>query len=149
MACLRKYLDVIQNSQHRKAVTRMLTGDHSLAVVRLSWTDNHRTQVPHDEQLCRFCKLDIETPEHALLVCQHLTLNQLRLAFLESFTTSQPRAISHQLNTNQAEYLAYLASCQNTYPLFAKWVYEVMKVFDRTPLFVPQQYHRGGGTHHT
>ncbi|KAE9408324.1 hypothetical protein BT96DRAFT_754607, partial [Gymnopus androsaceus JB14] len=66
---LRQYLKDIQNAQHRKALTRLLSGDHPLAVVRLTWTDNHRIQVPHDERVCRFCKQAVETPEHALLEC--------------------------------------------------------------------------------
>ncbi|KAE9392850.1 hypothetical protein BT96DRAFT_751641, partial [Gymnopus androsaceus JB14] len=66
---LRQYLKDIQNAQHRKALTHLLSGDHPLAVVHLTWTDNHRIQVPHDERVCQFCKRAVETPEHALLEC--------------------------------------------------------------------------------
>ncbi|KAE9395700.1 hypothetical protein BT96DRAFT_744866, partial [Gymnopus androsaceus JB14] len=69
ISCLRHYLSEIQNPRHRKALTRLITGDHSLAVVRLNWSDNHRLQVPHEQRLCRFCTQEVETPEHALLQC--------------------------------------------------------------------------------
>lgn len=141
VTCLRKYLNDIQNSQYCKAVTWVLAGDHSLAVVWLSWTDNHRRQVPYDECLCCFCRQEVETPEHALLVCQHTPLVELRVPFLDAFIISQPHAKKHQLSLNQAEYLSYLASCQRTFPLFAKWV------FDKSPLYVPLQYLRQGETH--
>ncbi|KAL0564308.1 hypothetical protein V5O48_017737, partial [Marasmius crinis-equi] len=55
--CMRQYLQQIENAQHRKVFTKILAGDHPLAVDRLRWTDNHRLQVPYAERLCRLCRL--------------------------------------------------------------------------------------------
>lgn len=43
--CARTYLGDIQNVRHRKALTKLICGDHLLVVARLAWTDNHRLEV--------------------------------------------------------------------------------------------------------
>ncbi|KAE9385459.1 hypothetical protein BT96DRAFT_892074 [Gymnopus androsaceus JB14] len=139
-ACMRTYLESIENHRHCKALTRLLVGDHSLAVVRLTWTDNHRMMVPHDERVCRFCKEAVETPEHALLVCRHIPLAERRQQFLAEFYASQPRAIVLRSDMDPIAYTAYLASCRSSFSIFAKWVFEVLKIYDSCPLYVPSQY---------
>ncbi|KAE9403744.1 hypothetical protein BT96DRAFT_1078628 [Gymnopus androsaceus JB14] len=123
ISCMRHYLSEIQNPRHRKALTRLITGDHSLAVVRLTWTDNHRLQVPYEHRLCRFCTKEVETPEHALLQCPYQPL-------VESRTMDQPA------------YVAYLASCHASYATLAKWVFEILKIYEGTPLLIPREYLR-------
>ena len=139
---LRQYLKDIQNAQHCKALTRLLSGDHPLAVVHLTWTDNHRIQVPHDERVCRFCKQAVETPEHALLECTHQPLVDLRSSFLQEFYRLQPRPVVLNNNMDKRSYLAYLASSQPSFSVLAKWVYSMIKVYNGTVMYVPEQYRR-------
>ncbi|KAF9061848.1 hypothetical protein BDP27DRAFT_1234514, partial [Rhodocollybia butyracea] len=100
--CRRQYLANVYNAQHRKALTRILAGDHSLAVVRLTWADNHHVPVPHNERLCRFCKCKVETPEHAMLKCLHPPIINMRASFLAKFYTIQPNAIPYAIPWNFA-----------------------------------------------
>jgi hypothetical protein len=146
-ACLRTYLKDIDNSQHLKAMTRLIAGDHSLAVVRLTWTDNHRIQVPYDERLCRFCRLSVETPEHALLDCTHVPLAIRRHTFFNDFYNLYPNAVKYTLNKNKAAYVGYLISCQISFSIVAKWIFDVLKIYDSTPLYVPTNYMRNHHHH--
>ncbi|KAF5387244.1 hypothetical protein D9757_006858 [Collybiopsis confluens] len=139
---LRAYLGEIHNSFHRKTMTRVLSGDHPLAVVRLTWTDNHRSLVPHDQRLCRLCKFNIETPEHVLLECSDPVLMDLRSAFFTCFYDTQPNPQVLRFNTNTIHYLAYLASCRPIFPILAKWMTESIRHIERTPLHIPSQYRR-------
>ncbi|EJD39235.1 hypothetical protein AURDEDRAFT_38460, partial [Auricularia subglabra TFB-10046 SS5] len=65
---LRPYLH-IENGQHRKTFTRLLTSCHALAVERLRWAERYRARVDYDDRLCRLCGTAVETPEHVLLRC--------------------------------------------------------------------------------
>ncbi|KAF9058854.1 hypothetical protein BDP27DRAFT_1504073, partial [Rhodocollybia butyracea] len=135
--CMHTYLNDIQNSQHRKALTKFITGDHPLAVVRLTWTDNHRLQVPYDERLCRFCKSGVETPEHALLSCPHVPLAVRRNSYLEQLYILNPNVMAYTNDMIGASYIAYLASCRPFFSILAEWVYEVTNVYEGSPLYVP------------
>ncbi|KAE9407514.1 hypothetical protein BT96DRAFT_809289, partial [Gymnopus androsaceus JB14] len=135
-------LDEIQNPRHRKALTRLITGDHSLAVVRLTWSDNHRLQVPHEQRLCRFCTQEVEAPEHALLQCPHQALVDLRASFWRDFKSLHPQGLTYTTVMDQPTYVAYLASCRPTFAVLAKWVFEVLKIYDGTPLLIPREFLR-------
>ncbi|KAE9397578.1 hypothetical protein BT96DRAFT_1035341, partial [Gymnopus androsaceus JB14] len=142
ISCLRHYLSEIQNPRHHKALTRLITGDHSLAVVRLTWSDNHRLQVPHEQRLCRFCTQEVETPEHALLQCPHQALVDLRASFCRDFKSLHPQGLTYTTVMDQPTYVAYLASCRPTFAVLAKWVFEVLKIYDGTPLLIPREFLR-------
>src|ERR1700678_2506302 len=60
------YLNVV-NYKHRKAITQIVLSCHSLTIKKLRW---RRPLIPRAERMCRFCKLKVETPEHALLECE-------------------------------------------------------------------------------
>ncbi|KAJ6449896.1 hypothetical protein C8R45DRAFT_751526, partial [Mycena sanguinolenta] len=50
---------------------------------RLRWVEFRRPKIPRDLRVCRFCKAEIESPEHALLECTaELQLVQMRQDFL-------------------------------------------------------------------
>ncbi|KAJ6506240.1 hypothetical protein C8R47DRAFT_930663, partial [Mycena vitilis] len=64
----RHYLNVV-NPKHRKALTRLLLSSHCLALERLRWVESRRPRIDRNLRVCRFCKAEIESPEHALLEC--------------------------------------------------------------------------------
>ena len=67
---LRPYLKVLIPA-HRKALTRLLLSDHTLAVETLRRGERYRRRVERrDERLCRFCHSAVEDEGHALLVCE-------------------------------------------------------------------------------
>ncbi|KAJ7028809.1 hypothetical protein C8F04DRAFT_902166, partial [Mycena alexandri] len=64
----RHYLNVV-NPKHRKALTRLLLSSHGLALERLRWVELRRPRIDRNLRVCRFCKAEIESPEHAMLEC--------------------------------------------------------------------------------
>ncbi|KAJ7181912.1 hypothetical protein C8R46DRAFT_1159228 [Mycena filopes] len=91
-AVLRHYLVLVVNSAHRKALTRILTSQHPLAVERLRYRSRaHRIIVPRNLRLCRFGCASVETVEHALFFCDKSErLNQLRTAFVLNICAKVP-----------------------------------------------------------
>ncbi|PBK98880.1 hypothetical protein ARMGADRAFT_918477, partial [Armillaria gallica] len=65
---LRHYLDV-KIKDHRKALTWMLLSSYMLAIERLRWREFGRPRLERDHRKCRFCKIAVESPEHAMLGC--------------------------------------------------------------------------------
>ncbi|KAK0464796.1 uncharacterized protein EV420DRAFT_1230770, partial [Desarmillaria tabescens] len=65
---LRHYLDVkIKN--HRRALTWILLLTHSLAIERLHWRELGRLKLERQYHKCRFCRIAVESLEHAILEC--------------------------------------------------------------------------------
>ncbi|KAJ7089312.1 hypothetical protein B0H15DRAFT_780339, partial [Mycena belliarum] len=79
----RHYLMLVPTASHRKALTRLLLGDHSLSVERLRYPSRYRLAIPREACLCRFCRKSVEEEVHALLLCEaHGPLVAMRDAFL-------------------------------------------------------------------
>ncbi len=57
---------------HRKALVRLLTSSHTLAVEVLRWAERRRSSIPRDvdEGLCRYCRWEVEDEAHVLLYCE-------------------------------------------------------------------------------
>jgi hypothetical protein len=61
----------------------MLLSSHCLALERLRLVEFRRPRIDRNLRVSRFCKTEIESPEHALLECtEELELVQLRQDFL-------------------------------------------------------------------
>ncbi|KAJ7724336.1 hypothetical protein DFH07DRAFT_722319, partial [Mycena maculata] len=67
---LRHYLSMVKTTSHRKALTSIMLSTHLLALERLRYVDHAHPSVPRQERVCRFCKTEVESPEHAMLECQ-------------------------------------------------------------------------------
>ncbi|KAJ7760064.1 hypothetical protein DFH07DRAFT_691165, partial [Mycena maculata] len=76
----RHYLRV-KTADHRRALTRMILSSHSLAVERRRWTERGKSIVPREWRLCRFCEESVEDPAHAMFLCDHPELMQVRESF--------------------------------------------------------------------
>lgn len=64
----RHYLDVVV-PVHRKALTRLVTSCHVLAVNCFRWDPVRRKEIPRNLRLCRFCHDETEDECHAMLYC--------------------------------------------------------------------------------
>ncbi|THU98739.1 hypothetical protein K435DRAFT_660380 [Dendrothele bispora CBS 962.96] len=140
--CMRQYLGDIRNPKHRKAFTKLICGDHPLAVERLRWADNHRVSVPFEERLCRFCISAIENPEHALLECPHIPLASLQESYMTSYYSLHGNTLQCDARTDATAFLGNIISFKPAFSLTAKYIYEVLKIYDATPLHVPPVYRR-------
>ena len=137
--CFRHYLH-ISNVRHRRALTRILLGCHLLASERLSWSDRYRLHVPRAERLCRLCKADVESPEHALFDCNNCVLMCLCEAFLKDVQLSPVMKDSvNQANTCIAKFHRLLES-KLTVSLLAKYCHAILTWFDLFPMYIPNGY---------
>ncbi|KAJ7714719.1 hypothetical protein B0H14DRAFT_2291101, partial [Mycena olivaceomarginata] len=80
----------IKTSDHRRALTRMILSSHSLAVERCRWKERGKNVVPKEWRKCRFCQDAIEDPAHAMFLCDHSELMQVREAFLTELYAKIP-----------------------------------------------------------
>ena len=127
------YRNVV-NYKHRKAITQIVLSCHSLAIEKLRW---RRPLIPRAERLCRFCKLKVETPEHALLECEsNIDLVNVRSSF-EADIEGMTRDLSnvHQLGLTQ--YLKKLIASQDTIERVSQLAHDVLGVYDSFPVYIP------------
>ncbi|KAJ7193952.1 hypothetical protein GGX14DRAFT_587410 [Mycena pura] len=67
------YLHRVTVANHRLALTRLLCGSFHLRGIHRPHSD-----IPLDDRLCRKCGLEVETPEHVLLLCRDAETAQAR-----------------------------------------------------------------------
>ena len=106
----------------------------TLAIERLRW---RRPPIPRSERLCRFCKLKIESPEHALLDCKdNADLVNIRKCFRADII----KINADMLNTEKyglTQCLKNLISSQDTVSRVSQLAHDVLEVFDKFPIYVP------------
>lgn len=134
---LRNYLRVI-NANHRKAVTRLLLSGHNLALERMRWADRYHESVPRERRLCRFCSAAVESPEHALLLCTGSEeLVSLRDTFLTSIALVLPSLRDRISPSTAVICVQQILFREDTIQQAARFVYEVLEVYDKVPLAWP------------
>ena len=125
---------VTQYTEHRKALTRLLLSCHALAIERLRWTEHCRPYITRNWRLCRFCKIAVESPEHALLECNGLeALTALRNGFMTRMYTDVAH-LPHRPMVSSIDLLRSILAERKTIQLFAKYTYEVLMVFEVEPI---------------
>jgi hypothetical protein len=93
--------------------------------------------IPRSERLCRFCKQKIETPEHALLDCKS---NAELVNIREHFSTDIIKINAELLNIEKyglTQCLKNLVSSQDTVSRVSQLAHDVLEVFDKHPIYVP------------
>ncbi|KAJ7018977.1 hypothetical protein C8F04DRAFT_976280, partial [Mycena alexandri] len=88
-------------------------------------------------RVCRFCKAEIESPEHAMLECD---AQPDLIALREDFFTRMRRDVSGlpEMDTMPpARYLTHLIAYRDTISLVAKFAYKVVQIFEATPMYIP------------
>jgi hypothetical protein len=135
-SCMRHYLTMVKTQKHREALTSLLLSTHLLAVEILRYVDHAHQTVPRDERLCRFCKKEIETPEHALLTCVSSdALVDLRANFLARLFSEIPDLRVQMMVLSNTEFLKAIIFPRSTIALVAKYAYEVLEVFYAVPVW--------------
>ncbi|KAF7354570.1 Reverse transcriptase domain-containing protein [Mycena sanguinolenta] len=133
----RHYLDIVVPA-HRKAITRLMLSDHNLSVERLRYPGRYRAAAPRDLRLCRFCRGAVEDEAHALLVCTaHPGLRLLRETFLRDVMV-EIRGIEGRWSADRPyDFLKLLLSSRKTTARLAKFVADVMAIYDSHPRYIP------------
>ncbi|KAJ6603153.1 hypothetical protein B0H10DRAFT_1957894 [Mycena sp. CBHHK59/15] len=120
--CFRSYLRVT-NEKYRRALTHILLSGHALASERMTWGECYRPEpVPEQWRLCRFCKVAVEDPVHALL------------AFFEQLFNVLPDLKGKY--TDPGLFFRDLISRRKTIVLLAKFTYDVLEIFYSTPMLI-------------
>ncbi|KAJ7032222.1 hypothetical protein C8F04DRAFT_1211219 [Mycena alexandri] len=115
----RHYLDVPIPS-HRKALTRLILSDHNLSVERLRYPGRYRAAAPRHLRLCRFCRVAVEDEAHALLVCIGDS------GFDGKWNADEPY-----------EFLKWMLSQRKITVRLAKFVADLLDVYNASPRYVP------------
>ncbi|KAI4528164.1 hypothetical protein K525DRAFT_263567 [Schizophyllum commune Loenen D] len=130
----RAYLDV-ETPHHRKALTRALTGEHSLLSVRGSWSDRGECIKP-EWRLCRFCGAAVEDATHALFRCAARDdLSHLRHVFWCDVVDL--RADVRAATADVEAWLPALCGVHTAIPRVAKYVHDVLYLFSLHRAYVP------------
>jgi hypothetical protein len=84
------------------------------------------------KRVCRFCRSEVETPEHALLGCDASPeVVHLRSSFLVQLIATAPnlRRLMEKPNMTLIEFFKSMVYERSTIPLVAKFAHEVLEVF--------------------
>ncbi|KAJ7748180.1 hypothetical protein DFH07DRAFT_747414, partial [Mycena maculata] len=116
----------------------IMLSTHLLALERLLYVDHAHPSVPRQERVCRFCKTEVESPEHAMLECQASpeVLN-LCVEFLENLFRAVPKLQDKMAQLTTIEFLKAIIYERSTIVLVAKYVHEVLQEFYSIPLHRP------------
>jgi hypothetical protein len=133
---LRHYLSMVKTQKHREALTSLLLSTHLLAVEILRYGDHlHTREDDRSRRVCRFCKSEVETPEHALLACDaSVEVKSLREVFLEKLFTDAPSLRRRMVELNSVDFFKAMIYERSTIALVAKFAYDVLEVFYAKPV---------------
>ncbi|KAJ7106410.1 hypothetical protein C8R43DRAFT_1080688 [Mycena crocata] len=137
----RHYLRLV-NAPHRIAYTRFLLSDHKLAVEELRHGNRVWRFVEREFRLCRFCRTGVEDESHALLVCTgHDLLPRLRANFLRDVFVLRPELRLSVTTVAAHDFLLTLIGDRELTSRLAKFVYDVLTVFEMKEVWVPQTHY--------
>ncbi|KAJ7453207.1 hypothetical protein FB451DRAFT_955944, partial [Mycena latifolia] len=113
-------------------------GDHNLSVERLRYPARYRDAVPREFRLCRLCRGAVEDEVHALFDCTAQDrLVQLRSRFLASLSICDPSVRALHMQMSNYDFLLKLVSSRKAVEAFAKYVFDVLDLFQGFPRYFP------------
>ncbi|KAJ7155318.1 hypothetical protein C8R46DRAFT_997193 [Mycena filopes] len=134
----RHYLTMVVVPAHRKALTGLLLGDHPLSVERLRYATRYRDAVPRHLRLCRFCRGAVEDESHALFDCvDNQRLVMIREQFLQCLANCDPELHALHAEIPTYNFLVRLVSSRRAVKVFAKFVFNVLALFQEFPRYSP------------
>ncbi|KAJ7442022.1 hypothetical protein FB451DRAFT_1057860, partial [Mycena latifolia] len=114
----------------------LLLSTHQLAVEILRYVDHAYQPVPRSDRLCRLCKEEVETPEHALFTCKSSgELVVLRSTFLNQLFSNSPYLQNLMATLSETEFLKAVIYCRPTIALLAKFAHDVLQIFYALPVY--------------
>jgi hypothetical protein len=127
----RLYLRV-RNNKHRLALTHAVLSGHALAMERMRWAERYKPEVPRKWRLCRFCKDHLEDAIHALFVCGHQPLVEIRGEFFRQLFTTHPEL--HGVYSDPGLFFKDLLVKDKIIGLLGKLAYDILEVFYSEPM---------------
>lgn len=87
-------------------------------------------------RVCRFGKIEVETPEHALLSCvASPEVASLRTIFLEKLFNTAPNLRRLLVEEDSIEFFKSMVYERSTIALVAKFAHEALQIFYAIPVF--------------
>ncbi|VDB85252.1 unnamed protein product [Peniophora sp. CBMAI 1063] len=144
---LRHYLISITDDDERIALTKLLVSDHPFALEQFRWSSTRngieRLKVAREDRLCRLCGLAVESPEHALLVCEGVQeLIDARKAFAEQVRVACPDFVNSLPSLDAETVLVALISTAEVAVLLGAFTKTVFNIYDSYALEWPTLYTR-------
>ncbi|SJL14721.1 uncharacterized protein ARMOST_18188 [Armillaria ostoyae] len=127
---------------HRKAVVRLLTSSHTLAIDVFRWSERRRPPIPRAQRLCPYCQTEVEDEVHVLLYCDAVqSLQDLRREFFSNiFAVSACTLLAAlRLAPSGLDVVRTFVDADDEGVLcrFAKYVYDIFHIFNEAPLYCP------------
>ncbi|KAF6742860.1 hypothetical protein DFP72DRAFT_1053640 [Ephemerocybe angulata] len=132
---LRKYFKFITVSSHRKALSRLLSADHFLAVERYRHiTYDNGQPIPRCERRCRYCRVFVEDEVHVLFHCSALQLLVARRQKLFARVNvligeTAGNDLRHLCLSDSPRAVHRFLDHPDLCPTFAKYVFDILKFF--------------------
>jgi hypothetical protein len=127
----RSYLRV-RNNKHRTALIHAVLSGHALAMERMRWAERYKPQVPKKWRLCRFCTDHLEDAIHALFVCKHGPLVEIRAVFFQKLFITYPEL--RGVYSDPGLFFKDLLVKEKIIGLLGKLAYDVFEVFYSAPM---------------
>ncbi|KAJ6475637.1 hypothetical protein DFH09DRAFT_952751, partial [Mycena vulgaris] len=106
--------------------------EHALAMERMQWAERYKPQVPRKWRLCQFWNDHLEDAIHAMFVCKHTPLRELRKVFFEKLFTTLPEL----RGSDPGLFFKDLLVKPEIIGLLGKLAYETCEVFYSEPMLV-------------
>ncbi|KAL1671761.1 hypothetical protein EV122DRAFT_225982 [Schizophyllum commune] len=130
----RAYLNIAM-PHHRKALTLIVTGEHSLLDVRGGWSQRGEKIAPQWRK-CRFCEDGIEDGMHALFLCNsRADLTALRMRFWDNVAGVDPTI--RGCSRDPAAWFHALCAHPTTCATLGKFAFDVLQLFSVHRPFSP------------
>ncbi|KAJ7911796.1 hypothetical protein B0H13DRAFT_2008690 [Mycena leptocephala] len=127
-------VDSSANPEHHLALTRMVLSSHSLAVEHRRWQERGKPVVPREWRKCRFCQDSVEDPAHALFICAHPKLAQVRERFLTDLYAKIPEF--QGAFADAMDFFRAVLSKREVTPILAKLAFNILRIYDATPMLL-------------
>ncbi|KAF9033044.1 hypothetical protein BDZ89DRAFT_947954 [Hymenopellis radicata] len=126
---------------HRVALTRLMTGSHTLGVEAAKWLPRpvaFAQGVPRHWRLCRLCGDDTEDELHVLMWCTAPSLVERRTLMMLAVWKLYP-ALKGRAKT-PIEWWHMVMEYDELIPLVAAYVYDLLQIVLDEPMYVPDWY---------
>ncbi|KAK7055895.1 hypothetical protein R3P38DRAFT_2498468, partial [Favolaschia claudopus] len=135
---LRHYLSMVTTQKHREALTSLLLSTHQLALEVLRYANHANQPVQRSQRTCRFCRTEVESPEHALLICvSSVELTRTRDTFFEVLFQRSPQLQTLQRRLSPTDFFKAILYSRPNIGLLAKLAFDVLEIFYAVPLIRP------------
>jgi hypothetical protein len=102
----------------------------------LRYVDHAYQPVLRSDWLCRFYKIEVETPEHALITCESSeTLVEICVIFLGKLFNDLLNLGHRMAELSNTEFLKAIIYPRSTIALVAKYAFDVLELFYAVPVF--------------